>query len=88
VRRGTDLERLCSFASEATVLNDNTVRLAGMVIDVPPGPRQRSYAATRVEVCQLLDASWRVYLHDTVIATAAATAAGNCAHSDAIAGSL
>lgn len=73
VRRGTDLERACSFAYAATVLNDNTVRLGGTVIDVPPGPRQRSYARARVEVHQLLDGSWRVYLGDAVIATKAAT---------------
>jgi hypothetical protein len=74
VRRGVDLERICSFHYEATVLNDNTVRLAGMVIDIPPGPRKRSYAGVRIELRQLLDGSWRVYLDDTVIATAAATA--------------
>jgi hypothetical protein len=76
VRRGTDLDRVCSFYYEATVLNDNTVRLGGTVIDVPPGPRKRSYAGSRVEVRQLLDGSWRVYLGDAVIATAAATTAG------------
>lgn len=71
VRRGMDLARVCSFRYAATVLPDNTVRLGGMVIDVPPGPRQRSYARTRVDVHQLLDGSWRVYLGATVIATAA-----------------
>ena len=73
VGRGTDLERICSFYYEATVLNDNTVRLAGVVIDVPPGPRQRSYAGTRVELRHLLDGSWRVYRGEQVIATAAST---------------
>lgn len=76
VRRETDLERVCSFYYEATVLNDNTVRLAGLVLDVPPGPRKRSYAGARIEARQLLDASWRVYWRDTVIATAAATTTG------------
>ncbi len=76
VRRETDLDRLCSFHYEATVLNDNTVRLAGMVIDIPPGPRQRSYAGVRGELRQFLDGSWRVYLGDTVIATAAVHAPG------------
>jgi transposase len=76
VRRGTDLERACSFSYEATVLKDNTVRLAGIVIDIPPGPRKRSYAGERIELRQLLDATWRVYLRDTVIATAAGTSAG------------
>ena len=73
VRRGTDLARICSFHYEATVLPDNTVRLAGMVIDVPPGPRKRSYAGARVEVRQWLDGQWRVYLGAEVIATKAAT---------------
>ena len=77
VRRGTDLERMCSFYYEATVLNDNTVHLGGVVvIDIPPGPRKRSYAKERVEVRQLLDGSWRVYLGDALIAIAAATTTG------------
>jgi Winged helix-turn helix len=73
VRRGLDLARVCSLAYAATVLDDNTVRLGGQVIDIPPGPRHRSYAGKRVEVNQLLDGSWRVYWQDTQIATAAAT---------------
>ena len=76
VRRGTDLERVCSFQYDATVLNDNTVRLQGLIIDVPPGPRKRSYAGERIELRQLLDGTWRVYLRDTVIATAAGTSDG------------
>ena len=75
VRRDLDLTRLCSFCYAATVLKDNTVRLGGLVIDIPPGPRRRSYADRRVEVRQLLDGTWRVYLGDALIATAAATAA-------------
>jgi transposase len=73
VRRGTDLARICSFLYAATVLPDNTVRLGGMVIDVPPGPRKRSYAGARIELHQFLDGSWRVYLGADVIATQAAT---------------
>lgn len=76
VRRGTDLPRLCSFSYDATVLKDNTVRLAGIVIDVPPGPRKRSYAGAQVELRQLLDGNWRVYLRDTVIATAVGSTGG------------
>ena len=48
-------------------------RLGGQVIDIPPGPRHRSYAGKRVEVNQLLDGSWRVYWQDQQIATAPAT---------------
>jgi transposase len=73
VRRGLDVARVCSLAYEATVLNDNTVRLGGQMIDIPPGPRHRSYAGKHVEVNQLLDGSWRVYWHDMQIATAPAT---------------
>lgn len=77
VRRGTDLERVCSFYYEATVLKDNTVRLGGsVVIDISPGPRKRSYAGVRVEVRQLLDGSWRVYTGTNLIATAAPSATG------------
>jgi transposase len=73
VRRGLDLARVCSLAYEATVLNDNTVRLGGQVIDIPAGPRHRSYAGKHVEVNQLLDGSWRVYWQDKQLATAPAT---------------
>src|SRR2546425_555467 len=71
-RAGQDLDRLCSFRYEATVLKDNTVRLSGLILDVPPGPRGRGYADRHVEVRQLLDGTWRVYLAERLIATAAA----------------
>ena len=77
VRKGLDLERTCSFRYEATVSNDNAVRLAGApVIDIAPGRTGRSFAKARVEVRQLLDGSWRVYLGDMIIATANRTAPG------------
>jgi hypothetical protein len=76
VPAGLDLERVCSFGYQATVLNDNTVRLSGLVIDIEPGPQQRSYPRARVEVRQLLDGSWRVYYHKQLIATAPSTAVG------------
>lgn len=66
--RELDLDRICSLRYEATVGNDNAVRLGGMVIDIPEGPHRRSYAKARVEVRQLLDGSWRVYYADTIIA--------------------
>lgn len=71
VRASLDLERICSFHYQATVLNDNTVRLQGHVIDIPPGPKQRTYAHAHVEVCQFLDGTWRVYFKGNVIASAA-----------------
>jgi transposase len=68
VPRGTDIDRVCSFRYEATVGNDNSVRLGGITIDIPAGPWRASYAKARVEVRQLLDGSWRVYYRGQQIA--------------------
>jgi len=73
VRPGLDLQRVLAFRYEATIANDNAIRFAGMVIDVPPGPNKRSYAGATAELRQLLDGSWRVYHQDKLIATAAAS---------------
>ena len=35
VPKGLDVERICSFRYEATVGNDNAVRLGGMILDTP-----------------------------------------------------
>jgi transposase InsO family protein len=59
--RGLDVDRICSFSYQATVGNDNAVRLGGIILDIPPGPRHRGYAKARVEVRHLLDGRWRVY---------------------------
>jgi len=64
--------RIC-FAYEATVANDNTVRLGGLTIDIPPGPNRKSYAKRRVQVRQHLDGAWTVWLDDACIAQHAAT---------------
>ena len=66
--RGLDLDRICSLRYEATVGNDNAIRLGGILIDIPAGPGRASYAKARVEVRQLLDGSWRVYYKDKCIA--------------------
>lgn len=68
VAKDVDIERTISFRYQAAVGNDNTVRLGGMLIDIPEGPGQRGYAKARVEVRQLLDGSWRVYYKDRLIA--------------------
>ncbi len=73
IPRGLDLARLCSLYTEATVLNDNTVRTQGITLQIPPGPGGRGYAKARVEVRQLLDGTWRIYYQDRLIATPAAT---------------
>ena len=38
--KGLDVDRICSFRYEATVGNDNAVRLAGMILDIPAGSRR------------------------------------------------
>lgn len=76
ISRGVDPERTISFRYTATVGNDNTVRLGGVIIDIPPGPQRKSYAKANVEVRQLLDGSWRIYYKDTLIATHPSTTIG------------
>jgi hypothetical protein len=56
------------FAYQATVANDNTIRLGSLVIDIPPGPQRRSFARCRVLVRQHLDGAWTVWLNETRIA--------------------
>jgi len=73
VPRDLDLARILAFKYEATIANDNAIRLGGITIDVPPGPGKRSYAGIRAEVRQLLDGSWRVYHQNNLIATAPAS---------------
>ncbi len=67
VPRGLDVDRICSFRYEATVGNDNAVRVAGAILDIPEGPRHTGYAKSRVEVRQLLDGRWRVYYKDELL---------------------
>jgi len=63
-----DLDRVISFRYRSVVGNDNSVRIGGVILDLPPGPHRRSYAKAQVEVRQLLNGSWRVYYQDQVIA--------------------
>ena len=65
--RTVDVDRTCSFLYEASVGNDNAVRLGGMILDIPAGPRRQGYAKARVEVRQLLDGRWRVYHKDELL---------------------
>lgn len=65
--KGVDVDRICSFRYQATVGNDNAVRLGGIILDIPPGPRHRGYAKVRVEVRHLLDGRWRVYCKDQLL---------------------
>lgn len=57
-----EIHHRVAFAYEAAVGNDNTVRLGGIAIDIPPGPARRSYAKASVLVRQHLNGSWTVSL--------------------------
>lgn len=63
-----DLDRMISFRYRSVVGNDNSVRIGGLILDLPPGPHRRSYAKAHVEVRQLLNGSWKVYYQDQLIA--------------------
>lgn len=65
--KAIDVDRICSFRYEATVGNDNAIRLGGMILDIAAGPRNRGYAKARVEVRQLLDGRYRVYYKDDLL---------------------
>jgi transposase len=43
------------FKHQRTVMNDNTISFDGHRLQIPPGPKRRSYAKARVDVWQLLD---------------------------------
>lgn len=68
VPKTLDLDRIISFRYRSVVGNDNSIRIGGLVLDVPPGPVRRSYAKAQVEVRQLLNGAWRIYYQDQIIA--------------------
>jgi transposase len=57
------------FKFTRVVANDNTISFSGHKLQIPPGPRRRSYAHARVEVRQHLDAHLSVHYHQRSIAT-------------------
>lgn len=63
-----DLEKILALRYERTVAADNTVKLGDLTLQIPPGPRNRSYAQARVDVRQHLDGAWSVYYQDRRIA--------------------
>jgi transposase len=67
------IHHIVCFAYEATVGNDNCVRLGGLLIDIPKGKGGVSYAKKRVLVRQHLDGTWSVWLGDEKIGSHNAT---------------
>jgi transposase len=66
--RGVDLDDVCSLHYVRTVAQDNTVRLEERLVQIPPGPRRRSYARCRVEVQERLSGELAVVFQGRVIA--------------------
>jgi transposase len=67
-----DLDRVLSFRYERVVARDNTVKLEERLIQIPPGPKRRSYFAAHVWVHELLDGSLGVWYQDRWIARSSA----------------
>lgn len=65
--------QVVSFRYHRKVANDNTVRLGDVTIQIPPGPRGRSYAKARVEARQHVDGTWSVLYQGRQIAMHSAT---------------
>lgn len=55
VPEDVDLDAICAFRYERVVANDATVRIGGLVLDLPRPPSGRSLAGRRVEVRLELD---------------------------------
>jgi len=66
-----DLDRILSCRYSVAVARDNTVRLGPRWVQIPPGPRGRSYAGCRVEVRELLDGRLLAIYHGAVLAAQA-----------------
>ena len=63
-----DLAFVLSCRYSRVVARDNTVRLGERWVQIPPGPRGRSYAGCRVDVRERLDGHLCVRYHDTLLA--------------------
>lgn len=66
--RGLDLDGVCSMHYTRKVANDNTVRLEERLVQIPPGPRRRSYACCHVDVQERIDGALVVVYQGAVIA--------------------
>jgi transposase len=71
--KASDRYQKIAFGYQATVANDNSVRIGGLIIDIPPGPYRRSYAHRKALVRQHLDGAWTVWVDSLCVARHAAT---------------
>jgi transposase len=62
-------DRLLGCRYRRVVARDHTVRLGERLVQLPPRPRHRSYAGSRVEVRELVDGRLLVLADDHVLAT-------------------
>ena len=65
--RGVDRNKILCFRYSRVVAADNTVTLGDLVLQLPPGPKRRSWAQARVDVRQHLDGAWSIYYRDLKI---------------------
>jgi transposase len=71
-RPPADLPLMLGCRYRRVVGRDNTVRLGGRLIAIPPGPQRRSFARCRVDVRELLDGRVVVFYDGRLIAQQAA----------------
>ena len=64
---GLKRKRVFCLKYSATVKNDNTVRLKGLIFDILPHKSRYSFAKAKVEVNHLLDGSWQIYYQHSLI---------------------
>jgi len=69
---GVDWESVFCFKYRRTAAKDNTIRLFGTSLQIPPGPGRRSFSGRPVQVQQRFDGSVRVYYQGECIAKTAA----------------
>lgn len=63
-----NLDLVFCIKKERTVNNDNTVKVCGQIIQIPPSNIHLSFARRKVDVCLLEDKRIYVLYHDKVIA--------------------
>jgi transposase len=61
-RPSSDLREIFCLKEQRVVAKDNTVRVYGDIIDIPPGPQRRSYADSRVLVHRRYDRTVGIFL--------------------------